>query len=107
MDEFKRFRKLLDDAGIPWEDMSEILFVALPEYCPEYFANKPRGIYRTHSVGYQDDDSEKAWSCIWGFGTYGSEDGLLELMVGTNEPIGHLTADEAFDIVLYLEKGVR
>ena len=80
MNEFAKFRRLLDMNGIPWHDASGTL------------------VHRTHGEGF---------SCIYGFGTYGYPDGLLELALGKGdgcsdsmmEPVGHLTADEAFKMV--------
>ena len=46
-------------------------------------------IYRTK---YEHGGSR--WSVISGFGTFGGQDGLLELMIDNKEPIGNLTAEE-------------
>ena len=77
--EFAKLRKLLDAAGIQWEDASE------PD--PVF------PIHRTHGDGF---------SAIWGAGSYGREFGLLEVMVagGDGDPVGWLTADEALELVL-------
>lgn len=86
--EMVEFRKLLDSAGIEWEDSSDKAL--LP-------------IERTH-FRYK----ESKWSVVHGYCTLGgfdkeSEDnGLLELLsdaVNDGNPMGFLTAIEAFKIV--------
>lgn len=87
MTEMQKLRKLLDDAGIKWSDCS---------------TEGELSIERTH-FEYKDE----YWSVIHGFGTYGGysyweEDrGLLEIWDGNEdeEPIGFLTAEEAFEII--------
>lgn len=85
MTEMQKFRNLLDDAGIEWVDCSdedELL------------------VERTHF-----EYKGKRWSVIHGSGTYGGwnsweEDrGLLEIYDFDAEPIGFLTAKEAFRII--------
>ena len=87
--EMELFRKMLDDNGIEWHDASEM--DAYP-------------ITRTH-FNYRGYD----WSVIHGYGSWGGysrlkrDDGLLELMSGAvndGEPVGYLTAKEAFDYVI-------
>lgn len=86
MTEMQKFRNLLDDAGIEWTDMS--VGGSLP-------------IEATHF-----EYKGKIWSVIHGFGTYGGwnnsicdDRGLLEIWDGNEEPIGFLTAEEAFKII--------
>lgn len=87
--EMELFRKMLDDNGIEWHDASDM------GVCP---------ITRTR-FGYRGCD----WSVIHGYGTWGGysrfrrDDGLLELMSGAvndGDPVGYLTAKEAFDYVI-------
>lgn len=92
VEEMVRLRNLLDENGIPWVDKSE-------RYT--YPKEGDFEIDRTHFEfrGYY-------WSAINGCGTYGEEEGLIELMstaVNDGEPIGYLTADEVMDLVV---KGV-
>jgi hypothetical protein len=75
--EFVKFRELLDKAGIPWSDASEVK--------PYYI------MHRTLGDGF---------SVIYGHGSYGSDEGLLELSyIGEDDVIGHLTAEEVFQII--------
>lgn len=76
--EFIKLRELLDAAGIPWSDASTI---------QDYYV-----MHRTHGDGF---------SVIYGFGSYGCEDRLLEVITA-NEigATGNLTAVEAFRHVL-------
>ena len=88
VDEMIKFRNLLDKNDIEWIDKSDEGF-----------------IYRTHF-----NHRNYFFSVVNGLGTYGGLNvlnghnaGLLELMsncVNGGEPIGPLTADEAFEIVL-------
>lgn len=87
--EMELFRKMLDDNGIEWHDASVM---------DAYPITRTHFNYRGHF-----------WSVIHGYGTFGGysyfrrrDDGLLELMsdaVNGGEPIGYLTAKEAFDYV--------
>lgn len=86
--EMELFRKMLDDNGIEWHDASDM-------------GKYP--ITRTH-FNYRGND----WSVIHGYCSYGGyshfekDSGLLELMSGAvndGDPIGYLTAKEAFDYV--------
>ena len=86
--EMELFRKMLEDNGIEWHDASDMN--AYP-------------ITRTH-FNYRGHD----WSVIHGFCSYGGyssfekDKGLLELMsnaVNDGDPVGYLTAKEAFDYV--------
>ena len=99
-DEMKKFRKILDDNNIAWQDKSVT-----------YPSDKHRReiviyICRTHFT-YK----HKLWSVINGFGTYGGyfglnndcldgsdNIGLLEI-VGDDDPTGWLTADHAWEII--------
>lgn len=85
--EMIKFRDLLDQNNIKWNDKSD-----------EGFIDRTHFYYR----GY-------FFSIINGYGTYGgcnfygNNEGLLEFMsncINGGEPIGHLTADEAIKIVL-------
>lgn len=86
--EMELFRKMLDDNGIEWHDASDTY--AYP-------------ITRTH-FNYRGHN----WSVIHGYGSWGGynrfteDEGLLELMsdaVNGGDPVGYLTAKEAFDYV--------
>lgn len=86
-EEFVKFRKLLDKHGIEWVDESDIY----GEGCNSLT------MHRTQSPGGR----ERGFSCIWGYGSYGADAGLLELCVsGDGEPEGWLTAEEAMRKVL-------
>lgn len=94
VEEMLKLRKFLDEKKIPWEDASEEMSDIVK-------------IDRTHF-----DYKGYAISVINGFGTYGGYSGanfpaddekdnlgLLEVMVGGNEPKGWLTAKEAWKFI--------
>ena len=83
--EFVKFRELLDDAGIPWNDFSEHIVGDGYEW----------HMHRTHGDGF---------SVIYGRGSSGAQAGLLEARVdGVPDVTGWLTADEAFEMVRGLQ----
>ena len=78
-------RRLLNEAGIPYEDNSELLSVSIMD----------RVWYRR--------DRNVICSAVWGMGSYGYEDGLIEIMgLLTDEErekddvVGYLTPEEVF-----------
>ena len=73
---FQALRDKLDQAGIPWHDNSDFLF------------DRTQGEWNGHF-----------FSAIHGYGSYGSEKGYLEVRIDETEPIGWLTAKEAFDLI--------
>lgn len=86
-EEMINFRNQLDQKGIKWIDKSD--------------ENEHFVMHRTHF-----DYDGKLISVINGYGSYGgfsffSEKnlGLLEVMVGENEPVGWLTCEEAIDYI--------
>lgn len=100
-EEMVKFRKMLDENGIKWEDASTQNTVN-PFDC--LLEIDRFHIDRTH-FQYRGYD----WSVVHGFGTYGGhssfekDKGLLELMsnaVDSGEPVGYLTAEQAMDLVL-------
>lgn len=103
--EMIKLRHLLTNMGIDWCDESTII--------PEEYINLMETqtklgrefldstIFRTH---FEVDGTH--YSVINGYGTYGGfiphqnkNYGLLECMVGDNEPIGWLSADDVIDII--------
>ena len=91
VDEMLKFRNLLDEKKIPWEDCSD----------------SEIDIDRTHFEynGYKI-------SAINGFGTYGGYNGvnylankkeqnlgLIEVMISGDEPVGWLTAEETWKFI--------
>ena len=88
-EEMKKFREYLDQNNIDWVDMSSV-----------YEDMKDFSITRTHFI-YKN----KKVSVINGMGTYGGIDvfgiknhGLLEVMIGGNDPVGWLTCEEAIKL---------
>lgn len=79
MEEMKKLRDLLDSMHIEWTDHSEM------------------GLYSIMRTWFEFNGIE--WSCIYGFCSYGHEQGLLELWDNKNEPIGYLTANEVIEII--------
>lgn len=83
MNEMEKLRKLLDSMGIKWRDMSSI-----------YPQDKQYSIYRTKFTV-----NGVKYSVVYGFGTYGGEYGMLEMMVGDAEPKGWLTAEDIIGVI--------
>ena len=78
-DEMTKFRLLLNENGIKWMDNSSIM---IEKSLSKYNITRTVFAYK----GYK-------WSVIHGYGTYAVNEG---------EPIGWLTAEEAFE---YVKKG--
>ena len=89
--EMVRLRELLDSAGIGWYDGTT--------------RNGNKCIHRTISdaMVIVNDDGEglefRAFSVVWGQFTEGSDDGLLEVAIWTQErAIGHCDAERAYEL---------
>ena len=82
-EEMKKLRQMLDKDGIRWVDGS-ITSSAYPQF----------DIYRT-----QFFYGKLIMSVISGKGTYGGNLGLLELVIGLDDPIGSLTAKDVMEKV--------
>lgn len=87
-------RALLDAAGIGWHDAT-----AAPA--------RNAHLWRTVSDAYVVVDEggrkveRKAFVVTWGLFTYGGTEGLLEALPWTHaEPIGNLTATQAFEVCM-------
>ena len=91
-EEMKKLRKWLDDNNIEWIDYSDYSFMDQEVLFISGEINRTR-----FTVG------NNKWSVIHGFGTYGGytnyykDEGLLELRIGEDEPIGHLTAEQIIE----------
>lgn len=82
--EMIKLRQMLDDMGIKWEDVSshyEVKEITID-----------LSIYRTHF-----EHKGRHISVIIGHGTYGGNEGLLEMWDGNGEPEGYLTAEEVIE----------
>lgn len=103
MNEFDKLIKLLDDAKIPYErnddkDPNNTFFA--------YTGGHPmkRIVYGRDAVYSTKHDMICVCSAIWGYGSYGYEEGLIEIM-GLLTPEeeeydsvkGYLTADNVFN----------
>mgnify|MGYP002522270576 CR=1 FL=1 len=90
MNEMVKLRRLLEESGIEWVDATDSVGI------PEGVAH----VLRTQSPTWASEE-EPRWSVICGPGTYGGDVGLLELWFGRSdrEPIGYLTASEAYDMI--------
>ena len=106
-EEMSKLRKMLDEAGIEWKDVSivtpdELIEKSIAVGIDAYHADTT--IYRTHF-----EHKDYHFSVIYGYGTYGgydafngSDPGLLECMtekVNGGEPQGWLTAEQVMNIV--------
>ena len=99
----KKLRTMLTEMGIKWQDKSLIY----PEDKIIYIMNMYNlsreiadvSIYRTRfdAIGCH-------YSVICGYGTYGGEEGLLEMMVDDEDPTGCLTAE---DIISNVEERIK
>ena len=78
-DEMLKLRNVLNSRSIEWLDRTEKPSFSLLDLT----------IYRTWFMF-----RGKEWSVISGYGTYGGEKGLLEVMVDDYNPMGSLTAQE-------------
>lgn len=83
--EMIKLRQMLDNMGIEWEDVS----------CKDvssYYVTIDLSIYRTHF-----EYKGRHISVITGHGTYGGNEGLLEMWDGNGEPEGWLTAKKVIE----------
>ena len=96
-EEMKKLRIMLNEKGIQWVDNSTI---TSPERIEAY---KKAGVpdkyadLTMHRTQFWYENY--FFSVIHGFGSYGEEEGLLELRISDNEPIGYLTADTIMSIL--------
>lgn len=87
--EMQKFRNYLNESNIQWTDVSD--------------ESGDIWICRTHF-----NHEGNLVSVIHGFGSYGgfnrweTDQGLLEVMIGNNEPVGYFTAEDA---VKYIFEG--
>lgn len=75
-EEMTKLRDYLNAKGIKWQDRSD------DSICRTWFYLKGM----RHSV-------------VNGYGTYGGESGLLEMMISNHEPDGWLTADKIIEVL--------
>ena len=90
-EEMNKLRKMLDDMGIEWQDMSTILIM---DYLVENLSPIDLTMFRTH-FSYNG----VRISVICGHGSYGGEEGLLEMWNGQDDPEGYLTAEDIIKIL--------
>lgn len=97
-DEMKKLRNMLDKKGVQWVDVSSILTEAvinrIMRECNVSREWADSSMWRTHFTykGY-------FFSVIYGYGSYGNESGLLECMIGGEEPEGGLTANDVLKLM--------
>ena len=84
--EMIKLREALDNLGIQWDDDTYDRKGGFPFLDLSIYRTKFRYNGRYYSV-------------ICGYGTYGGEEGLLEVMIDNTDPIGHLTAEDVLDII--------
>ena len=103
--EMQKLRTMLTDMGIKWKDASCIMPQDEVERgikllgVPAMFIDST--IYRTHF-----DFDGTHYSVICGYGTYGGEKGLLEMMANGTEPTGWLTAEDIIGAIQDKIQGV-
>lgn len=85
-EEMEKLRDALFEKAIEWVDATQNIDKGFP------FLDLT--IYRTH--WWVDGHN---YSAISGYGTFGGDKGLLELMIDGNEPIGSLTATEVMRMI--------
>lgn len=83
-EEMVKFRNVLNSRGITYIDRSEKPSFSLIDLT----------IYRTWFI-YKG----REWSVISGYGTYGGEEGLLEVMVDNDNPRGRMTARDVIEMM--------
>lgn len=102
-EEMVKLRKMLDAKGIVWIDKTCVtpdevmskMKELMPDVEEKYF---DATIFRTHFA-----HNGNRYSVIFGYGTYGNNENLLELMadcINNGEPVGYMTADEVLQLVL-------
>jgi hypothetical protein len=90
-EEMKKLRKMLTAMSIKWHDKSTVYE---PYEIVDHKILLNLCIYRTH-FNYKG----KFHSVICGYGTYGGQEGLLEMMIGNNDPSGWHTAEDIIKIL--------
>lgn len=91
--EMQKLRTMLTEMGVQWEDKSTIYpeeqILKTMRVCRVSRQYADFSMFRTHFSyrGY-------FYSVIYGYGSYGYEKGLLECMVGDEEPEGSMTAED-------------
>lgn len=101
--EMQKLRTMLTEMGIKWQDKSaiypedRILDIMKMFNVPREIADV--SIYRTHfdAIGCH-------YSVICGYGTYGGEEGLLEMISDDEDPTGWLTAE---DIIGQIQEQIK
>ena len=86
---------MLDEACIGWHDDSEVF-----PWTSIQRPQEPNAIWRVISNDTDTPFVRREFSAICGVGTYGGDDGLIELWRRCDaEPVGYLTASEAFEMI--------
>lgn len=92
-EEMIKFRNYLDENKIEWKDASDLASSIIEDFA----------IYRTHFYYKGNRISVINGYCTYGgynkFINDGKNEGLLEVMIGSNEPKGWLTAEEAIEYI--------
>lgn len=101
-----QFRSKLDKEGIEWVDHSGDLKPSQAYFMANL--GKPAGLWASEISDYSMlrtwfDYRGYKWSVIIGYGSYGGNLGLLEVMsdaINGGQPVGSLTPDDVMDYVL-------
>ena len=98
MSEFEKLVKMMDEARIPYERDDDATDFA--DYYRNYFCS---GIEPIKRIKYPKIGTDEVCSVIYGPGTYGYPEGLLEIMglltdeeAKYDDVVGHLTAEDVF-----------
>ena len=98
MEPIDKLRKMLNDAGIPYEDRKELFPVYMRDHMP---IKSNVDMYSLNQVIY-GRKTENSWKldAVYQYGTYGRYEGLLELW-GDMIPGDPITAtpEEAFEMI--------
>ena len=94
MTELDKLEQYLQDAGIRYERIDE-------EGPYKADAGLPKGFGTWHQLIVYDNMGRQMWDAICHWGSYGYEQGLLEIMgsvlTGDEDVIGYLTAQDVID----------
>ena len=94
LEELNKLQKYLDENNIPYERIDKPSLPALPGMI---------AIGGRHQINAKDENGDVIWDAICHYGSYGYEEGLLEVMgeklIGHDDVEGYLTADDVIEMI--------